>query len=103
MPTYEYQHELESSCTRGKTFDVFQGINAKHLEQCPDCLSPVKRLISAGAGIVFKGSGWYKDLYSSPNSNSKPQESKTANDYKPADPSKAPETKTYTKGSDAKV
>jgi len=52
MPTYEYE------CTAcGHTFEAFQKITDKHLNKCPRCNNKVKRLISSGAGIIFKGSG----------------------------------------------
>jgi putative FmdB family regulatory protein len=60
MPTYEYE------CTKcGKTFDVFQKMNDKHLSLCPDvkCKGKVKRLIGKGSGIIFKGSGFYATDY----------------------------------------
>ena len=61
MPTYDYQ------CERcGHTFDEFQSITAKPLRKCPECgkLS-LKRLIGTGAGIIFKGSGFYQTDYRS--------------------------------------
>lgn len=55
MPTYGYVCE---HC--GHEFDEFQSITAKPLRKCPQCgeLS-LKRLIGCGAGIIFKGSGFY--------------------------------------------
>ncbi len=54
MPTYEYE------CLRcGHKFEEFQEITARPRSRCPQCRGKVRRLISAGAGIVFKGSGWY--------------------------------------------
>ena len=59
MPTYEYRCE---SC--GHEFEKFQSITAKSLRKCPVCSkSTVKRLIGAGAGIIFKGSGFYQTDY----------------------------------------
>ncbi|MBA7705407.1 hypothetical protein ES703_114235 [subsurface metagenome] len=61
MPTYEY---LCQSC--GHTFEQFQSITAKPLKKCPDCKKPkLKRLIGTGAGIIFKGSGFYETDYRS--------------------------------------
>ncbi len=58
MPTYEYE------CTHcGHNFDFFQNITAKPLEQCPKCNGKVKRLIGSGAGIIFKGKGFYATDY----------------------------------------
>jgi putative FmdB family regulatory protein len=54
MPTYEYE------CTKcGHTFEAMQSISAKPLSRCPECKGQVKRLISAGLGVIFKGSGFY--------------------------------------------
>lgn len=68
MPTYDYE------CTRcGHKFEVFQSITAKPLrkspEPCPECgvQTPVRRLIGTGAGVLFKGSGFYETDYRSEN------------------------------------
>ncbi len=54
MPTYEY------ACQKcGYQFEEFQAITADPLTECPECGGEVKRLISAGAGLIFKGSGFY--------------------------------------------
>jgi len=58
MPTYEYHC---ASCKQN--FDVFQNINDKPLSKCPKCGEKVKRLIGSGAGIIFKGSGFYATDY----------------------------------------
>lgn len=58
MPTYEYE------CTHcGHSFEAFQKITDKPLNKCPKCNNKVKRLISSGAGIIFKGSGFYATDY----------------------------------------
>jgi putative FmdB family regulatory protein len=55
MPTYDYKCE---AC--GKTFEKFQSITAPPIKQCPACKKQrVKRLIGTGAGLIFKGSGFY--------------------------------------------
>ena len=58
MPTYEYECE---KC--GGTFERFQPITAKPLKKCPVCGGKVRRKIGAGAGIIFKGSGFYETDY----------------------------------------
>ena len=58
MPTYDYEC---MSC--GNVFEVFQNINDKRLDKCPKCGKKVKRLIGSGAGIIFKGSGFYATDY----------------------------------------
>jgi len=61
MPTYDY---LCENC--GHEFEHFQSITAKPLKKCPDCKKPkLKRLIGTGAGIIFKGSGFYETDYRS--------------------------------------
>lgn len=60
MPTYEYECEV---C--GNRFDVFQNIKEEPIKECPKCKGHVKRLIGAGAGIIFKGSGFYITDYRS--------------------------------------
>lgn len=60
MPTYEY--ECQKCAHR---FEVFQKITEKPLENCPQCQGSIKRLISAGAGIIFKGPGFYATDYRS--------------------------------------
>jgi putative FmdB family regulatory protein len=54
MPTYEYR------CTAcGREFEELQAINDPPLEKCPQCGQAVERLLSAGAGFIFKGAGFY--------------------------------------------
>ena len=55
MPTYEYK------CTAcGHAFERFQSMSAEPIKRCPQCgKSKVKRLIGTGAGLIFKGSGFY--------------------------------------------
>ena len=61
MPTYGYACE---KC--GHEFDEFQSIKAKPLRKCPECGKlALKRLIGTGAGIIFKGSGFYQTDYRS--------------------------------------
>ncbi len=61
MPTYEYVCE---NC--GNKFEQFQTITAKPLRICPKCgQQKLNRLIGAGAGIIFKGSGFYQTDYRS--------------------------------------
>lgn len=55
MPTYEYKCK---AC--GEQFEKFQSITAAPVRKCPKCgKNKVERLISAGAGLIFKGSGFY--------------------------------------------
>jgi putative FmdB family regulatory protein len=61
MPTYEYECQ---SCN--KTFELFQSITDKPVRRCPTCgTRKVRRLISAGGGFLFRGSGFYQTDYRS--------------------------------------
>lgn len=55
MPTYEY------ACQKcGHEFEQFQSMRDEPLKKCPKCKkqSP-KRLVGGGAGLIFKGTGFY--------------------------------------------
>lgn len=54
MPTYDYRCD---ACSH--EFEEFESITAAPLETCPKCDGRVRRLISAGNGLIFKGSGFY--------------------------------------------
>src|SRR5688500_8216613 len=75
MPTYEYK--CDACATR---FEKFQSIKADPIKRCPHCgKNKVQRLISSGAGLIFKGSGFYITDYRS-------------DSYKEAAKSEAPST-----------
>lgn len=60
MPTYEYE------CTKcGHHFERFQSMKDDPLKRCPSCRCKVRRLLGTGAGIIFKGSGFYQTDYRS--------------------------------------
>ncbi|MCZ6703019.1 MAG: zinc ribbon domain-containing protein [Ignavibacteria bacterium] len=70
MPTYDYKC---LSC--GHQFEVFQSMTAELVSNCTKCNGKVKRLIGAGSGPIFKGSGFYQTDYKNsstgtPNNNS---------------------------------
>ena len=60
MPTYEY---VCNKC--GKKFELCQKMSDEPIKVCPDakCKGPVKRLIGEGAGIIFRGAGFYENDY----------------------------------------
>ena len=59
MPTYEYRCD---AC--GHELEEFQSMSPKPLKKCPECgKSKLKRLIGIGAGVIFKGSGFYETDY----------------------------------------
>jgi putative FmdB family regulatory protein len=61
MPTYDY---VCDACEH--EFELFQSMSAKPERKCPKCGKlKLRRLIGAGAAIVFKGSGFYKTDYRS--------------------------------------
>jgi putative FmdB family regulatory protein len=60
MPTYDYV------CLRcGHKFERFQSIKDLPLKRCPKCRGKIQRQIGTGAGILFKGSGFYATDYRS--------------------------------------
>jgi putative FmdB family regulatory protein len=61
MPTYDYEC---SAC--GHQFEFFQGITEEPIKVCPQCKKrKIRRLIGTGAGLLFKGSGFYITDYRS--------------------------------------
>ena len=61
MPTYEYEC---SAC--GHRFEKFQSMSEKPIRQCSACGKPeAERIIHGGAGVLFKGSGFYQTDYRS--------------------------------------
>lgn len=61
MPTYDY---VCQNCEHA--FEEFQSITAKMLRKCPECgEAKLKRLIGTGAGVIFKGGGFYETDYRS--------------------------------------
>jgi putative FmdB family regulatory protein len=87
MPTYEYQCQ---KC--GLKFERFQNIKDEPIRECPKCLGSVKKLISAGAGIIFKGSGFYITDYRSEN-----YKKAEKNEKEPASDTKNTNSETKTK------
>jgi putative FmdB family regulatory protein len=60
MPTYEYE------CTRcGHRFERFQSMTEEPVRRCPKCRCKVRRLFGTGAGVLFKGGGFYETDYRS--------------------------------------
>jgi putative FmdB family regulatory protein len=59
MPTYQYECGV---CSH--SFEILQSMLDKKLKKCPECGQPtLHRLIGAGSGIIFKGSGFYETDY----------------------------------------
>jgi putative FmdB family regulatory protein len=60
VPTYDYR------CTKcGHRFEVFHGIKDESVRRCPRCKAKAVRVPAGGAGILFKGSGFYITDYRS--------------------------------------
>jgi putative FmdB family regulatory protein len=98
MPTYAY---VCQNCHH--EFDAFQSIKAKPLRVCPACgQGTLKRLIGSGAGIIFKGSGFYctdhrSDGYKSAASSDTGSKSKSGEKKPDAKPAATPEAKSEPK------
>ncbi len=56
MPTYEYEC---TSCEH--VFEAFQSMSDEPIKVCPACGKTVRRVIGGGMGVIFKGSGFYKN------------------------------------------
>lgn len=83
MPTYDYK------CEKCGRFEAFQRITAEPLTACPTCGGSVKRLVSASAGIIFKGSGFHTTDYRSKDYASKAKEDKPSSEAKKTETGKA--------------
>ena len=79
MPTYDYE------CTECKhRFEMFQSMKDDPIEKCVKCGAKVKKLIGAGAGIIFKGSGFYVNDYKKSSSGSTDSSKKDSTPASPA-------------------
>ena len=59
MPTYDYR------CTKGHVFELFHSMSDQRVRRCPRCGARARRVPSGGAGLLFKGSGFYITDYRS--------------------------------------
>src|SRR5688572_15715796 len=110
MPTYEY------ACQKcGHEFEQFQSMRDEPLKKCPHCKKAgLKRLVGSGAGLIFKGTGFYITDYKNKGAGqkegggeTKPTEAKSGEskpaESKPAEAKPAPaESKTASSTSAAK-
>ncbi len=89
MPTYDYECD---AC--GHTYELFQSITAKPIKKCPQCQRPkARRLIGTGAGIIFKGSGFYETDYRSDDYNNAAKAEKESTGDAKADKKDTSDTK----------
>ena len=101
MPTYEYKC---SACDH--VFEKFQSITAAPIKKCPQCgKNKAKRLISMGAGMIFKGSGFYITDYRSESykSAAKSESGAPSSDGKASGDGKAAATETKSEAAPAKT
>jgi putative FmdB family regulatory protein len=95
MPTYEYRCHF---CH--KVSDAFQRMSDAPLVKCPYCRKEgLERIVSGGAGVIYKGEGWYVTDYSKKSSGGK--ESAKKSEANP-DASKTETAKTETKSTESK-
>ncbi len=95
MPTYEYRcHACDNK------WEEFQSIKAEPTKKCPKCKkAKAERIISAGGGIIFKGSGFYQTDYRSESYKKGAEAAKKASDSSSASTS---ESKSDTTKSESK-
>ena len=79
MPTYDY---VCSDC--GYQFEEFHSISAKPKLSCPKCGGVVSKKIGAGAGLMFKGSGFYITDYKKKENKSEKKPASSSNNTKKA-------------------
>ena len=95
MPTYDYECD---AC--GNAWELFQQMSADPVRECPKCgKKKARRLIGAGAGIVFKGSGFYETDYRSSSYKKGEESAKTGSESKSGEKT---DTKSEPKSGDAK-
>jgi putative FmdB family regulatory protein len=95
MPTYEYR------CDNGHTFERVQKMSEDALSTCPVCGAHAERVISGGAGVIFKGTGFYITDYGKdgkgprkePEGAAAPKPESSAGAESPAKPAPASESK----------
>ena len=93
MPTYEY------ACPKCGIIEFFQSIKDEPLAKCPQCKrAKVTRLFSGGAGVIFKGSGFWETDYN--RSSDYQSKSKAESGTASSDPNSKPKAQTQMKKSD---
>ena len=73
MPTYDY---ICNDCE--KMYEYFQSMSDTPIRECPECKkNSLRRVISGGTGLIFKGSGYYLTDYKNKKSNKKKKDNKS--------------------------
>ena len=94
MPTYEYEC---GAC--GHRFEHFQSMTSKKLRKCPECeRRKLVRLVGSGAGLIFKGSGFYETDYKRSGSTSSSKSESGESKSKASDTKKSEKSDTGSKG-----
>lgn len=90
MPTYEY------ACQKcGHEFEQFQSMRDEPLKKCPKCGKPaLKRLVGGGAGLIFKGTGFYITDYKNKGGGKKEGGESKSSESKPAADTKSSSSST---------
>jgi putative FmdB family regulatory protein len=79
MPTYEYR------CGKcGHRFELFHGMRDDGVKRCPRCRGRARKVPAGGAGLIFKGSGFYITDYRSKDYKERARKEKSAGETKPA-------------------
>lgn len=98
MPTYDYECK---ACHH--RWELFQSIKADPEKKCPKCgKKQAQRVIGPGAGIIFKGSGFYQTDYRSSAYKKAAEADKKASDSSNGKSESKPETKSETKSESKK-
>jgi putative FmdB family regulatory protein len=84
MPTYDY---VCAACDHA--FEYFQSMTSRRLRKCPSCGQPrLERLVGSGAGVIFKGSGFYETDYKRAGKSAANEEKSSAKPAKEGETSK---------------
>ena len=98
MPTYDYECQ---ACGHG--WELFQSMNDSPVKSCPKCKKrKAKRLMGLGAGLIFKGSGFYETDYKRAGSQKKESGGESSSSDSSSSDSKGTEKKPATTDSKSK-
>ncbi len=98
MPTYDY---VCDAC--GISFERFQRMSDKIFRKCPECgVRKLRRLIGSGAGVIFKGSGFYETDYKRKSGQPEKDPEKTESKSESSSSSSSGDSKSDSKSKDTK-